>query len=414
MSLVHRIAPMTGRDPHEKHRAATPLELLFDLTFVIAFSQASSQAAHYFEEGKTGTALLGFAIGVFAVTWAWINFSWLASAYDTDDVFMRLATFVEMIGVIIMALGLPDFFHSLDAGGHIHNEVLVAGYVVMRVATIALWLRAARQDAARRRTCLTYAVGTAIVQVAWIGVIFANPPAWVALTLMVILAVAEMAVPVIAERPGTPGGGTPWHAHHIAERNSLLVIITLGEVILGTVLAISAVVQDDGWSVEAVLVAFGGTLLAFAMWWAYFVVPSGRILHAHRDRAFPWGYLHIALFGSVAAVGAGLHVAANVLGHEAHEIDQTYALWTVAGPVLAFVVVLSALYDILVRRFDLWHLGMLVAAVAVIAVAVIASTAGASLGVTIVIVACAPLAIVVGYEAGGHRRAAADLDRLGA
>ena len=70
---------MTGRDPNESHRAATPLELLFDLTFVVAFSQISSQAAHYLELGDVGTALGGFAFSTFAVTWAWINYSWLAS-----------------------------------------------------------------------------------------------------------------------------------------------------------------------------------------------------------------------------------------------------------------------------------------------------------------------------------------------
>jgi low temperature requirement protein LtrA len=34
---THRMLRMSGRDPHERHRASTPLELLFDLTFVVAF-----------------------------------------------------------------------------------------------------------------------------------------------------------------------------------------------------------------------------------------------------------------------------------------------------------------------------------------------------------------------------------------
>ncbi|MFT3798586.1 MAG: low temperature requirement protein A [Microbacterium sp.] len=245
----------------------------------------------------------------------------------------------------------------------------------------------------------------------------ANPPVPVALGLMMALSVFEMAVPVVAERRGDGGTdgtrGTPWHAHHIAERYSLLVIITLGEVITGTVLAISAVVQEHGWSVEAVLVAFGGTLLAFGMWWAYFIVPSGRVLHRYRERSFWWGYLHIVLFGSVAAVGAGLHVAANVLAHEAHEIDATFALWTVAVPVIVFLVMLSVLSELLVRRFDAFHLGMLVAALAIVAIAIAASAAGATLGTTIVVVALAPLTVVVGHETVGYRKSEADLERLG-
>ena len=106
--LDHRLRRMVGRDPNEPHRTATPLELLFDLTFVVAFSQAGSQAAHLLELGHWGPAFLGFSFAVFAICLAWINYSWLASAYDTDDVFFRVATMVQMLGVLVLALGLPD------------------------------------------------------------------------------------------------------------------------------------------------------------------------------------------------------------------------------------------------------------------------------------------------------------------
>ena len=95
---------MTGRDPDEAHRSSTPLELLFDLMFVVAFSQAGSQTAHLLELGHWGPAIGGFAFAVFAIWWAWLNYSWLASAYDNDDVFFRVATMVEMLGVLVLAL----------------------------------------------------------------------------------------------------------------------------------------------------------------------------------------------------------------------------------------------------------------------------------------------------------------------
>ena len=167
---------MVGRDPNEPHRTATPLELLFDLTFVVAFSQAGSQAAHLLELGHWGPAFLGFSFAVFAICLAWINYSWLASAYDTDDVFFRVATMVQMLGVLVLALGLPPAFHSIDEGVHLDNGVMVAGYVIMRVATIALWLRIARHDPAHRRSALTYAVVVGIIQVGWVVTIFVNPP----------------------------------------------------------------------------------------------------------------------------------------------------------------------------------------------------------------------------------------------
>src|SRR6478752_2410429 len=176
MSLSHRATRMTGRDPQESHRSATPLELLFDLTFVVAFSQISSEAAHYLETGDVGTALSAFAISTFAVTWAWINYSWLASAYDNDDIFFRVATLVIMIGVLVVALGVPPIFASLEEGEHLNNGVLVAGYVIMRISTVAIWLRAAKHDPARRRTSLAYAKNIVIAQIGWVALIFLNLP----------------------------------------------------------------------------------------------------------------------------------------------------------------------------------------------------------------------------------------------
>jgi low temperature requirement protein LtrA len=66
---------MAGRDPDEQHRAATPLELLFDLTFVVAFGIAADQLAHYLAEDHIRTSLIAFGFVTFAITWAWINFS---------------------------------------------------------------------------------------------------------------------------------------------------------------------------------------------------------------------------------------------------------------------------------------------------------------------------------------------------
>ena len=207
----HRLRVMSGRDPDEQHRAATPLELLYDLTFVVAFGVASEQFAHLLAEGHYAAGLTGFILAVFAICWAWINFSWFASAYDTDDWAFRLATMVQMVGVIILALGLPQVFHSIDLGQPVDNSVTVAGYVVMRVAMIFLWLRAARQDPPRRRACQTYALTIGIAQLGWVLLLVLADStvgeffAWGALLMLV-----EMVGPVVAERGK---GGTPWHAH---------------------------------------------------------------------------------------------------------------------------------------------------------------------------------------------------------
>ena len=92
---AHRLRVMSGRDPNERHRAATPLELLYDLTFVVAFGVAGEQFAHLLAEGHFAAGLAAFGLAIFAICWAWINFSWFASACDTDDWAFRLATMVR-------------------------------------------------------------------------------------------------------------------------------------------------------------------------------------------------------------------------------------------------------------------------------------------------------------------------------
>jgi low temperature requirement protein LtrA len=401
-SLHHHSRAMGGRDRHEAHRAATPLELLFDLTFVISFGAAASQLAHALAEGHYAAGLLGFGFASFGICWAWINFSWFASAYDTDDWIFRIVTMVQMIGVLVLAIGLPRMFASIEHGEHLDSSVMVLGYVIMRVALVFQWLRAARQDPARRRACLTYAMAVSLAQLGWVVLIFLHLSVTPTLFLVGILALVELAGPVLAERKD---GGTPWHAHHIAERYSLFAIIALGEGVVGTVAALSAVIEQQGWSRDAALVGIAGTGLTFGMWWVYYMLPSAPVLYAHRDRAFVWGYGQILVVTAIVATGAGLHVAANFIEHKAH-ISALATVLTVVVPVCIFLALIYALYYYLVRRFDPFHVWLLSATAAVVVVAVIAALSGLSMPVCLVILMLAPAVTVAGYEVRGYRHQA--------
>lgn len=404
----HRLHRMTGRDPGEVHRAATPLELLFDLAFVVAFGQAGEQLAHLLAEGHVLPGIGAFSFAMFAICWAWINFSWFSSAYDTDDWFYRVATMVQMIGVIVLALGLPEMFASVDHGASFDNGVMVAGYVVMRIALVAQWLRAAVQDPPRRRVALTYAGFVAAAQVGWVALAVAHVPFESVVGVAAVLFVVEMGGPIVAE---IRLGGTPWNASHIAERYGLLTIIALGEVLFGTVTSVAAIVAKQGWSLEAVLIVVAGVGLTFGLWWSYFIVPSGEVLARYRHRAVLWGYGHILLFASIAATGAGLHVAAYVIQGEA-TIGTTGAVLSIAVPVLVFSIVLFLLYTYLMHEGDSFHIGLFLGTVAMLAAAVWLAAAGAPLGVSLVLVTLSPAVVVVGYELLGHRHQSAALARI--
>lgn len=395
----HHRRRMAGRDPHESNRVATPLELLFDLTFVIGFGVAAAQLAHALAEGHFAAGLTGFGLAAFAICLAWNNFSWFASAYDTDDWLFRVVTMVQMIGVIVLAIGLPRMFASVEHGATLDTGVMVAGYVVMRFALVFQWLRVARQDPTRRGAALTYATTVSITQLGWLAMAVAAPPFAVALGLFVVLGVIELSGPVLAEHKS---GGTPWHPHHIVERYALFAIIALGEGVVGTVATLSAVVDAQGWTIDAVLGCTAGMGLTFGLWWVYYIPPAAEVLHRHRERAFVWGYSQLAVVTSIVATGAGLHVAAYYIEHKAH-IGPLATILTVAVPVGLYLAMIYGLYVWLVRRFDRLHLWLLAATAAVLATAVAAAASGVAMALCLILVMLAPMVTVVGYEVQGYR-----------
>ncbi len=398
--ITHGLRAMSGRDPADEHRVATSLELLFDLTFVIAFSVASNEFAHQIAEGHYRTGLFGFVFAMFGVVWAWINFTWFASAYDTDDWVYRLTTMVQMTGVVILALGLPASFHSIETGDHFDNRAAVFGYVVMRVPMVSQWLRAAHQDPLHKRTCQTYAITITVAQIGWVLLLFVEAKPETMLLMFVPLMLIELAGPVLAERKSD--GGTPWHPHHIAERFGLLAIIALGEVLLGTVASWEAVLAEHGWTWDVALFVLGGVGLTFGMWWVYFLLPAGEVLEHRRDRSFLWGYGHFFVFASIAAVGSGLHVVALYL-EEVATIDATAVKLSVAIPVAVYFIALGALYGNLVGLHP--HMtAVTLGKLGIVVLSVVLAAAGVDLAICVIVIALSPGVSVVAQELGGGDR----------
>ncbi|GGX77860.1 low temperature requirement protein A [Streptomyces hiroshimensis] len=297
---------MAGRGREEEHRAATPLELFFDLCFVVAVAVAGRELVHALAEGHAAHGVPGYLMVFFAIWWAWVNFTWFASAYDTDDVLYRVVTLVQIAGVLILSAGIPRAFDDADF------SVVWFGYLVMRLALVSQWLRAAASTTgAERRTALKYAAGVCLCQVGWLGVLFLPDHAkpWVFL----LMAVLEMSVPAVAEMQQE----TAWHPHHIAERYGLFTIIVLGETVSAATVAVQSALEENEALDELLPMAAGGLLLIFAAFWIYFAVPIHLHLASNRQ-AFLWGYGHYLVFGSAAAIGAGIEVAIEQAVGKAH------------------------------------------------------------------------------------------------
>jgi low temperature requirement protein LtrA len=323
---------LTARGRDERHRVASSLELFFDLCFVVAIAQAGVQLVHSVVEGHAGQGILNYVMVFFAIWWAWMNFTWFASAYDNDDVLYRVVTLIQIAGVLVLAAGISRAFDD-------HQFLAVwLGYAIMRLALVSQWLRVARSSRAGERTmALRYVGGVLVCQIGWLGLLVLpeGGRAWVFL----VMAVLEMAVPLYAERAHP----TAWHPHHIAERYGLFTIIVLGETIAAATVAVKSGIDENDALGELLPIAAGGLLIIFAAWWIYFVVPIHGHLRSNRQ-SFLWGYGHYLIFASGAAIGAGLEVAVEQAVGEAH-ISTLSASAAVTLPTALFLLTVWALHS---------------------------------------------------------------------
>lgn len=374
---------MSGRDPNESGRVATPLELLFDLVYVVAIAAAASGLHHALAHHHIGAGLASYGLGFFCIWWAWMNFTWFASAFDTDDVSFRLAAMVQMFGSLVFAAGVPSFFSEEPS-----LKIAFIGFVVMRLALAYQWLRAAHDAPKYRATAIAYAVGIVIMQVLW-GLFLLLPSEYF-FSVGAILVLGELSVPFIAERVF---GRTPWHHHHISERYGLLVIIVLGEGVLGSLNSGAALATSD--ILSACVIGFGGILVVFMLWWFYFDMSSAGHLY-HQDfsakHVFFVAYAHYFAFAAMASVGASLELVADSLKHDSH-VSALYAIIA-----LNISVTLSVFFTMLIGlragAYDKFKLSFF-AILALGVLGVLATALTSSVAVGIWLSAALPVAVVL-------------------
>jgi len=311
---------LAARDPLEDHRTSTPLELLFDLVTVIAVAAITAGLHHEISHGHGLQALPRFAFLFAAVWWAWMNFTWFASAFDRDDALYRILTMVVMAGALVFAGGAGFIFRTMDFSWGL------GGWAVMRLGMAALWLRASG-DPRHRQTALRYALGIVIAQLGWTLLYFTTTPGSSAFFLFGFgCFLLEFAVPMVAEK----AGATPWHRHHIMERYGLLTIIVLGEVLLSVSLGFGKMFGDHPAPAAAVCAA-SGIIIVFCLWWLYFA-ETNHLTDRRYSRAFLWGYGHVFFFAAAAMLGAGLAAEGDVADHHS-AVGHRVTAWFVGGPL---------------------------------------------------------------------------------
>ena len=322
-----------AREPHEPGRVATPLELLFDLVTVIAVAAAARGLHHGIAEGHAAEAILTYLGAFFAIWWAWMNYTWFASAYGDDGPPFRILTMAMMAGSLTMAAGIDRFMAGLDL------RLVVIGYIIMRFCMVLLWLAAARGDALRRNTALRYAAGIFIAQLYWTIVFPSARFEGAAFAALFLLGIAiELSVPWLAEHTDP----TPWHRHHIVERYGLLMIIVFGETLLSASVSIGQALSQPE-NVALIHIPIGAAVILFSLWWAYFAREE-HLSRGHLGHALMWGYGHAVIFASGAAVGAGIAVLVDIVSGRAH-VPPIVGDFAVAIPVAILLLALWFVRD---------------------------------------------------------------------
>jgi low temperature requirement protein LtrA len=351
------INPIVSRNIHEAHRPATALELFYDLIYVVAIASVAVQLHHAVSNMHHVWASLGVYLFIFwGIWWPWNTYTWFSSGYDTDDAQFRLASFVQMIGVIIIAVGVKSAFE------HSNFLIMMIGFVTMRIPYILLWIKVAYNEPESKTVALRYAVCVFSVQLAWIFCIF-YLQSWYA---FIALACVEMIIPYFAESAVNKGHNTTYHFEHIEERLGLLTIIVLGESILASVHAVEKVFEH--FSFDLLSLVIGSLLLLFSMWWLYF---DDKVEHelGKQKKAFIWGYGHYFIYASATAVGAMISVNVDVLTNHA-SISRDMAVLSLSLAMSVYLLSVWVCHDFLLPKVGIkrYELLILVAFILIIAI----------------------------------------------
>jgi low temperature requirement protein LtrA len=303
----------------------TPLELFFDLVFVLAITQCTALMA----DDPTWAGLVRGLLVLGVLWWSWVGYAWLTSVLDPEEGGVRLVMFVAMAALLVVALCVPGAFGD-DA------LLFACAYGVVRFSQIGLFLIASRDNPALRQSVLGLAGGTAV----GVGliVVAAGLDGW-AQTLVWALALAlDMAEPFFF---GSEGWSLE-HPGHFAERHGLILIIALGESIVA--IGVGAGVAVDAGVVAAATLGIAG---AAALWWLYFDVvalvaerslaglPAGRERNERgRDS---YSYLHFPMVAGIVLLALGLKKTVADVEHELGTVVASAMLGGAAIYLLAHV-----------------------------------------------------------------------------
>jgi low temperature requirement protein LtrA len=303
----------------------TPLELFFDLVFVLAITQCTGLMATHATWAELGQGLLVLAL----LWWSWVGYAWLTSVVDPEEGAVRFAMFAAMAALLVVALCVPESFGD--------SAVLFAcAYAAVRLGQIALFVLASRDEPDLRHSVTGLGIGTAIgATLLIVGALFSDDGTQAAIWGFAL--VLDMGEPYLF-------GSEGWKLapSHFAERHGLIIIIALGEAIV----AIGVGAHHD---VDAGVVAASvlGIAVAGALWWLYFdivaLVAERRLTRAKVGREQneiardSFSYLHFPMVAGIVLLALGMKVTLKEVGEPLDTVPAAAMLGGTAVYLLAHV-----------------------------------------------------------------------------
>ena len=330
-----------------------PLELFFDLVFVLGFTQCSALMAAEPDWSGIGRGLLALAV----IWWAWVCYAWLTSLVEPEEGWVRLVMFVAMTGLLIVALCVPEAFGDRALGFAVAYGVVRGGHIALycdrqppRPCHPPLGPRLRQQHGRRHR-----AARGSVVRRRWRtgSLLDRGDPARLGRGLL--------------------GGVTVWRLApaHFAERHNLVIIIALGESIVA--LGAGATVELTAAVVAAAALGIG---LAAALWWLYFdvvaLVTERRLIQAPEGRERnalardSYSYLHFPMVAGIVLGSLGLH---ETLAHVDEPLDVVHAFALLGGTAI-YLLAHVALRLRNARTINIQRLALAVALLALVPAAV--------------------------------------------
>ena len=368
-----------------QEESVTPLELFFDLVFVLAFTQCTALMAD--EPTWAGLAKGMLVLGV--LWWAWVGYAWLTSVVDPEEDAVRLTIFVAMAALLIVGLCVPQAFGDAAL-------ILACAYAVVRIAHIALFLLASRDEPNLRSSVVGLAISTAIASSLLVGASFADGTLQGGLWALAL--VLDVAGPYFF-------GAAGWKLvpHHFAERHGLIMIIALGESIVAV-----GVGAEHGVDAGVAVASIVGTAVAAALWWLYFdvvaLVAERRLADAEPGREQnemardSYSILHLPMVAGIVLVALGMK---KTLGHVEEPLKLVPAAALLGGAAMYLLAHVAFRY----RHIHTLNTRRLAAAILLVAFIAVAVEVAALITITVLALALAILIVIEtrSYGEARHR-----------